>query len=437
MRYIRAITTAILILPGAVSALSLDEALIIASKQATELRALDAETRQAKAQHTQTAQAFLPTLSADSSWLRADSSLITNVFVPSPNSPAGFRQTDLGPVEGSITGVQLVQPLFNADALQQREATGLKLDARRHARQWGHQALRLEVARRYFNILRLRRQLEATEQSRAAARQASEMAEGSYQQGMAARLDVEQARAELAAAQAKISQAHAATREAEYQLKSLLGMAPDQPLQLDTGLPEPSVPMDTRQQSAPRKDLEARQLAAQAADRQTSATEAEWLPRVNLLARQQWAHGNELLEDNADGWLVAVNLQWTVFDGLGRQGRIAEARANAAKAQTELEATRRRIEREQANAASQWQAGYSAWQAASKSVEAAELAARLASRRYQENLGSMTDLLTARARLDRERATLINSRYQAVLAAMNYHLQYGRDPLLALGNTHP
>ena len=429
LRYIRAIATAFLLIPGAASALSLDEALMIAREQATTLQTLNAETRQAEAQYTQTAQAFLPTLSADASWLRADSAVINAV----PATLVGGRpnQTvDFGPVQGAITGVQLVQPVFNADALKQREAASLKLDARRQARQWGQQALRLEVPRRYFNILRLKSRQNAAEQARDAARQAVKMAEGSYQQGMAARLDVEQARAELAAAQARISQAEAAAREAEYQLKSLLGMAPR-----ETGLPQPAPPLETGQ-SAPRKDLEARQLAARAADQQTRATEAEWLPRVNLLARQQWAHGNELLDDNADGWLVAVNLQWTLFDGLGRQGRIAEARADADKIRTEMEETRRRIDREQAIAASQWQAGFRAWQAAGKSVKAAEKAARLASRRYQENLGSMTDLLTARARLDRERATLIDSRYQAVLAAMNHHLQHGRDPLLALGNSY-
>lgn len=435
MLYIRALIAAVLVVPGAASALSLGEALMMASEQATTLQALDAETRQAKAQHTQSTQAFLPTLSADTTWLRADSSLITGVPLPAPGRPTSIRPVDLGPIEGSVTGVQLVQPLFNADALQQRAAAALQVDARLRAQQWGQQALRLEVTRQYFNVLRLRSQQEAAEQSRKAASQATEMAEASYEQGMVARLDVEQARAELAATQAKISHTRAATTEAEYQVKSLLGIPAGQPLQLDTTLPEPAPPNGAGKSST-RNDLEARRLAARAADQQIRAAEAEWLPRVNLLARQQWARGNEPLDGHADGWLVAVSLQWTLFDGLGRQGRIAEARADAQKVRTDLEETRRRIEREQAVAISRWQAGYAAWQAAKKSTVAAQRASRLANRRYQENLGSMTDLLTSRARLDQAQAALINTRYQAVLAAMNHHLQHGRDPLLALGKTY-
>lgn len=436
MRYCRAITVAILLMPVTASALSLGEALAIAREQATTLQTLDAETRQAEALHQQSAQAFLPTISADASWLRADSSLITGVPVPTSGMPPGIQRTDLGPVEGTVSGVQVVQPVFNADALQQREAADINVDARRHAQQWGQQALRLEVARQYFNVLRLHEQQKAAVQSRSAANEAARLAQASYEEGLAPRIDKEQADAELAAASARVAKAEAANQQAQYQLKSLLGMAPQEPLDIDDAVPRPEPPTEMGD-AAPRKDLQARQLAVNAADARTTASEADWIPRVNLLARQQWAHGNELLDDNADGWLVAVNLQWTLFDGFGRQGRIAESRARADKARAELEETRRRIQREQAIATSQWQAGYAAWQAARKSTQAAQRAARLATRRYEEGIGSMTDLLAARARLDHERATRIDSRYQAVLAGMNYHLQNGRDPLLALGAQHP
>ncbi|MFO8143034.1 MAG: TolC family protein [Marinobacter sp.] len=434
MRYSWAITVAILLMPGVAGALSLDKALTLAREQATTLQTLAAETQQAEAVHQQSSQAFLPTISADASWLRADSSLISGIPVPTTGMPP-IQRTDLGPVEGTVTGVQLIQPLYNVDALQQREAASLNVDARRQAQQWGQQVLRLEVARRYFNILRLQQQESAARLSRKAAAKVAQLAEAGYDQGLAARLDMEQANAELAAAEAAVAQAQAVTQQAEYQLKSLLGMAPQVPVNVADAMPRPQPPTEMGN-PAPRKDLKARQLAVDAADARASASEADWMPRVNLLARQQWGHGNELLNDNADGWLVAVNLQWTLFDGFGRQGRIAESRAGAKIARAEMEETRRQIQREQAIATSQWQAGYASWQAAEKATQAAERAAQLATRRYEEGVGSMTDLLAARARLDRQRATLIDSRYQAVLAGMNYHLQNGRDPLLALGRQH-
>ncbi len=429
MRYSWLITIVVFLIPGGASSLSLDEALTIASEQAVTLQMLAAETRQAQAVQQQSSQAFLPIISADAVWLRADSSLITGVPVPTAGVPAGLQRADLGPVEGTLTGIQIVQPLYHADALQQRKSAELTVNARRLSEQWGRQALRLEVARQYFDILRLQEHEKAAVRSLSATSEAARLAGAGYQQGLSSRLDMEQAEAEQAAGEARVVQAQTTLQQAQYRLKSLLGMAPQRSLELQDAMPYPLPPTPAGEPLL-RKDLEAHKLAVAAADASTSAFEADWIPRVNLLARQQWARGSELL-DRADGWLVAVSLQWTLFDGFGRQGRTAEARSKAQKARAQLEQTRRRVHREQSIAMNQWQASFSIWQAAKKSVQAAERAAQLATRRYQEKVGSMTDLLAARARLNRERALLIDSRYQTVLSAMNYQLQNGHDPLPA------
>ncbi|XKF16560.1 TolC family protein [Halomonas sp. BLK-85] len=436
MLYLKAFIAIIFLLPEGASALSLDEALTTARNQATQLQTLKRETQEAEAVYQQSSQAFLPKVTTDAAWLRADSSLITGVPVPVLGIPPRIENTDLGPLEGSVVGVQVTQPIFNADALQQREAARLNVSARQKAQQWGQQALRLEVARRYFNILRLERQESAARLSYTAAQEAYRLAKASYRQGMVGRLDMEQAKAQRAAADARAAQAQSDLMEAKYQLKNLLGMAPQASLNVNGKMPRPHPPV-TEDDARPRRDLQARQLAVDAAEAKTSASQAEWIPRVNLLARQQWAQGNQPLEDNADGWLVAVNLQWTLFDGFGREGRIAESRAQARKAQVEMEDTRRRIHQEQAMAVHQWQTGYTAWQAAEAAEKAAESAARLALRRYEEGLGSMTELLAAQARFDQQQAALIDARYRALLAGMNYHLQNGRDPLLALDQPSP
>ncbi|NMT62991.1 TolC family protein [Marinobacter orientalis] len=436
MHYRWAVILAIFLAPATIHALSLTEALEAARQEAVTLQTLAAETRQAEAVHQQSSQAYLPSVSADASWLRADSSLITGVPVPSLGIPPTIQRADLGPVEGTLTGVQVIQPLINADAIKLRQAAALKLDARRHAQQWGNQAIRLEISRLYFNVLRQRERVEAVQMSYQAARKAATLAHASYREGLASRLDTEQADAELAAIEARIEHVNAQRVQAQVELETLLGMTPEQEIVLSTPLPRPSPPVRIGDPRA-RKDLQARQLAAEAASAGTSASRAEWMPRVNLLARQQWVEGNEPLNESSDGWLVAVNIQWTIFDGLGRQGRIAESRAEEEKARIELEGVKRRIQREQTMAMTLWQAGYAGWHAAQKATEAATRAEQLALRRYEEGIGSMTDLLAAQARLDRQRTNLVDARYQAVLAAMNYHLQNGYDPILAVREQLP
>lgn len=436
MFYKWALTLASLLVPATISAMSLTQALEIATQEAITLQTLANETRQAEAVHQQSSQAYLPSISTDVSWLRADSSLITGVPVPTMGNPTTIQRMDFGPVEGTVTGVQIIQPLFNADALQLRRAASLAVKARRQTEQWGHQAIRLEIARLYFNILRAQQQVEATCTTHDAAAKAATLAHRSYQEGLTSRLDTEQADAELAAIGVRLEQAYANRQQAQLELKTMLGMPTVADLQLSTSLPQPPSPVSLDTGLA-RNDLKARKTAVKAARADSRASEAEWIPKVNLLARQQWVEGNEPLDREADGWLVAINIQWLLFDGFGRQGRIAESRAKEQQAQVELERVRRRIQQEQAIAMTRWQTSWAGWQAARKAVTAAGRAERLALRRYEEGIGSMTDLLTAQARLDRQRVTLIDARYQAVLAAMNYHLQNGYDPILAIQEHSP
>ncbi|MDR5900009.1 TolC family protein [Halomonas vilamensis] len=424
-----------LLVPTSVSALSLDEALKIARAQATSLQTLAAETQQAEATHQQTAQAYLPTISADATWLKADSSYITGVPVPTLSFPPSTERRDFGPVEGTLSGIQVTQPLFNADALQTRQSAALKVDARRYAERWGQQAIRLEVSRRYFNVIRAQQREHAALMSLRAAQATTRLAHANYREGLASRLDTEQADAELAATHAQKEQALAETHQATLMLKSLLGMAPHQTLALSSTLPTPPPPAEL-DASQERRDLRAKEVAVDAARSEVKASQAQWLPNLNLIARQQWLEGDQPLNTSGDGWLVAVNLQWILFDGLGREGRIAESQAKAHQARVELDEAQRRIQQEQAIALSRWEAGWAGWHAAKKAEQAAESATQLARRRYEEGLGSMTELLITQARLDRQRFALINARYQSILSSMNYYLQHGYDPLLAL-EEHP
>ncbi|MFN2258155.1 MAG: hypothetical protein ABR516_06730, partial [Desulfuromonadaceae bacterium] len=81
--------------------ISLDAALERASTHATELQRLQKQQQLARATHARSAQAFLPRISADSTWIRADAEALEHI--PSLNlraTPPGITTQDYGPVEG-------------------------------------------------------------------------------------------------------------------------------------------------------------------------------------------------------------------------------------------------------------------------------------------------------------------------------------------------
>ncbi len=412
--------------------LTLEQALDLAERNATELQILDAQHALASAGFQRSAQAFLPKISIDATLLRADSSLINDIPVPLLNLPPRLDYRDFGPVDGMIRGIQVIQPVFNADALKAREQANKEVQARRMAYQWGKQLMRFQVAGSYYAVAVRQADERASRMALEAAQQAQDMADGAYQEGLVAKLDVVRARAEVAAGRARMRTAEAQVRKAKINFAVLLDLPPQEHFMLTDDLPEPVPPVAEQMPSKKRSDLKARQAEQEAAAAGLDKAKAQWLPRINLLARQQWFDGDEPFEMSADGWLVALNLQWSLFDGLGRQGEIAEARARKNLARIGVEHTRRTIKKEQQLAISEWRAAWSAWQASVDALEAAEGALRLAHRRYEEGLGNMSDLLSTQAGLYHRQLEYTRYHYKTLLASMNYCLRYGKDPLTLL-----
>lgn len=412
--------------------LTLQQALKLAEKNATELQLLDAEHALSTATHQRTAQAFLPKISVDATLLRADSSLINDIPVPSLNLPPRIIYRDFGPVNAAIKGVQVIQPVFNADALKARQQAARGKEARRLAYNWGRHVLRFQVVGQYYAVAVRQADEKAARMALEAAQEAWVMADAAYQEGLVAKLDVVRAEAEVAAGSARVNAAESEVREARVHFATLLGLPPQQQIVLINIFPEPMPPVPEPVSSDKRFDLLAQEAKHQAAAAGLDQAKAKWLPSVNLLARQQWVDGDEPFDLYADGWVVALHLHWTLFDGLGRQGEIAEARARKALAHIEVEAARRAVAREQELAISDWWTAWSAWQASARAVEAATTALTLALRRYEEEFGNMTDLLATQANLYQRRLEYSRYQYNVLLASMNYYLRHGKDPLKAL-----
>lgn len=411
--------------------LPLDEALDLAEKNATHLQTLNAEQALATATHQRTAQAFLPKISADAAWFRADGSLFDDVPVPSSGLPPRMRFPASGPVEGSIGGIEIIQPVFHADALKARKQAARGVEARRLSSRWGRRLLRLRVVEHYYAVSVRQTAEKAARMALETAQQARELADAAYREGLVSKLDVLRADSEVKMRRARADVAKADRREARIAFKTLLGLSPREPVSLVTDFPERAPPGTAPVFPTERSDLLAWKAKHAAAAAGLEKAKAEWLPRVHLLARQQWVDGDEPFNLQGDGWLVGFRLQWVLFDGWGRQGKIAEARARETLARIRVERARRTIAQEQAQSLDDWRAAWSALQASDKAKEAAAEALTLARRQYQEGVGNMTDLLATQAALHQRRLEYSRYQYKVLMASMNHSLRHGLDPLSA------
>ena len=411
--------------------LSFAESLDLAARDATELQTLDAEQDIAEGAYQRSAQAFLPRIRGDVTWLRADSSLIQDIPVPEIGLPPRIVLRDYGPVEGVASSVQVVQPVLHVDAWKARKQADLVREARRLARRWGGEVVQVSVAARYFAVAVHERSVAAARMSVQAARHALHLAHASYREGVVAKVDVYRASAELEGARARLSSEEAEWRAARIDLATLLGLPSHDDVILTSPLPEPSPPVEPATSAAPRTDFRAAEIQLDAADAGLEREAARWLPRVNMVARQQWFDGREPFNVNSEGWLLAVNLQWTLFEGMDRKGAIAEAKARRRLSRIELEQVRREVVRDQEQTRSDWHAAWSAWQASGKALESATIAATLARRQYEEGVGSMNDMLVTQALLHQRQVDHVRLQYRAFMVSMNVYLAHGLDPLEA------
>lgn len=411
--------------------LSFAEALDLADRDATQLQTLDAEQEIAEGAYQRSAQAFLPRIRADATWLRADSSLVQDIPVPEIGLPPRIVLRDYGPVEGVVSSVQMVQPVLNVDAWKARKQADLAREARRLARRWGAEVMHVSVAARYFAVAVHEHSVTAARMALQAARHALRLARASYREGIVAKVDVYRARAELEGARARLSNEEAEWRAARIDLATLLGLPHHDAMILTSPLPEPSPPVEPAMSPTPRTDVRTANVQLDVADAALEKETARWFPRVNMVARQQWFDGREPLDVDSEGWLLAVNLQWNLFEGMDRKGAIAEAKARRKLSRIELERVHREVRRDQEQTRSDWHAAWSAWQASIKALESATIAATLARRQYEEGVGSMNDMLVTQALLHQRQVDHVRLQYRAVMVSMNVYLAHGLDPLEA------
>jgi outer membrane protein len=210
---------------------------------------------------------------------------------------------------------------------------------------------------------------------------------------------------------------------AEADLRRLLGMEREEPLEPAVTL-EPSPVADAsadalvaeaRARRAERRALERRADAMRA---RGDAAGSAGLPQIGIASGYDYARPNARIfprdAEWRDSWDVSVNVSWLLWDGGRRRAELAEAAAGARAAdarvsefdrQAAFEVRQRRLELDSSRAAIA---------AASDGVRSATEARRVVGERFRAGVATSTDLLDAeiavlQAELDRTRA-LANAR---------------------------
>lgn len=319
------------------------------------------------------------------------------------------------PVNNFNPRLELQLPLYTGGMI---EGYGEQAKATLRAAQQGNvlarQRVTLDVLRAYEAVHTARAYEGVSRLAREAAESYVKTIAKLLKGGVVVKSDLLSAQVHLADIKVQQTQAENAVLQALDQLHVLLGMPLDAPLEVAAPVEvkplEGSVKgyQDEAVKSNPglvalRNQMEASQAGIKVA-------RSSKYPQVGLLARTDWNDSN--LGFDAHSYTVGGQLSWQLFDGGVTNGAVARAQANRNELAAKLQQAEGGVSYQIADA---WRKAAEAEQRVSArelAVSQAEEAQRIISKRYENGVATIVELLGGQAQLDKARADVVAARYE-------------------------
>ncbi len=326
---------------------------------------------------------------------------------------------------GNEVGSNLSQVLVDLGQFQRVRAASTLVTALEANLRAAEQALCARVATAYFAVLSAQSALATAQANEDAFAQQVDQAQKRYASGLAAMVDVEQARTYHALARGTTVQAHESVQDAGQALAQITGQPPGtlHPLasQLQALPPAPQdVDVWVTQALQNNPQLQAQQLQLEASEQGIAAARVAHLPTVGLRVDSQRLGGDGVASD-AVGRVnntLALRLTVPLLAGGATQSQTRQALYQRDAARHGLEVSRRAVTRETQAQYQAVLAGVELLDSSGAAVQAADRA--LAATRAGQALGTrgMTDLFLAIQTQAAAQNAWAQARHRYVLATL-------------------
>jgi outer membrane protein len=412
--------------------LSLSEAVSRAVALSEEVETARAQRSVASAQITQARAGALPQVSGSVVYNRTLASIFDNIRLGEPAEPEPgedpaenpFAGLPFGQANTWIATLSIAQPLFTAGrvgtalaiARNVRAAADLEVEE-------AEAAIALQVRTAYFQTILADEMVGIARQAYALADATLAQVELFRQQGTAAEFDVLRARVERDNLQPAIIEAENARRLAELNLKQLINLPAEQPIETTTSLTPVVAEVDRALLAA----ALGRRPALRSLDQQVAAREgavriarANRLPSVDLSANFAYqAFPDQVAPFDTDwrrDWTLSFATSIPIFDGLRTRGQIEEAQAELRLVRLQREQVRQGLELELEAALGEFDAVRAQMEARAATVMEAERTLELAELRFRSGLATQLDISNARLLLQQARVNEVQALFNYINA---------------------
>lgn len=314
-----------------------------------------------------------------------------------------------------------------------------------------HRKVIFQVMEAYYRLLDSQGQEEAAEANLKNADTVRDAAEARLKLGLATLPDVLETRSAAAQAEYNLQAAIGATEIAHGDLATALGISPTTQFQVESihTIKLPDSIVDTVEKSidkalAQRPDLMQQVATLRAAGAGVKLAQRAYAPTLTLQGSAGEIRGygqQNQPQEQLPGvysptlgiWDAQLTLSWTLFDGLAREKRLAQAHADQKQAAAAVDAVRDQVENQVWSAYSTAQTALRQQKAAAALLESATESYNAALESYNYGLRSQIDVVSAQRVLADARSEDVTARTQlltglAALAFQTGDLLYAKTP---------
>ena len=294
-------------------------------------------------------------------------------------------------------------------------------------------ALQAEVASNYLQLLVYRKQLEVARNHGESQKQIVDMTETRHKTGLASKLDVEQANTLYYSTIAQIPLLEASIEASYNAIGVLLGLTRvelPQSLYQDRDLPghyqlvAMGVPIDILRR---RPDIIEAEKNIDVAAASLGIAKRDYLPSLSIAASvgTQAHRMGDLFTGPAFTYSVAPTLSWTIFDGLGRNAAMIEAREQLQIQVENYNLTVLTAVEEVRNALCKYTATLKYIEAVKEVVRSSKESVNLSLSLYRQGLSNFTNVVDAQLNQLSYQNTLISARGDALMALVDLYKALG------------
>ncbi len=333
--------------------------------------------------------------------------------------------------------LQLTQPVFRADRLLAYDEAKAAVEQAVAQYEAARQDLVLRLSRAYFDEIVAERHATAARAELVALNEQLQAARHSFDAGVASITDVDDTRARAASAQAQEVGAMNDLESARAALEAIIGVSPEKLLSLrpEVVLPRP-IPGDVaswvQRATQDNPTVEAAEALVKAANYAVERSRAQRLPSVDLVATYggNYAGGNINEPINYDTNVrdkeISVQFTMPLLDGGGMHAQVSEARAQRAKAQSDVIAARRQAALDARQSYAAALSGASQVQALETAVAAGQSAVKGNRVGYGLGIRINSDVLNAERQLYGTIQDLDKARYDTLYAGLKLKAAAGQ-----------